>query len=123
MPITGHRGVRVGKGVGVDDTGAYFARWPVRSDVTFLKHLKTKSNTYRPMEMCQHGKTNMSIYKISEYCKKTGLIWLQFFRIWCKKYLSDESGGERKNFLALTLVFTHLCLKIDSKLGTYWKYS
>ena len=35
MQITGHREAGVGKGVGVDDAGAYIARWTFRSDVTF----------------------------------------------------------------------------------------
>ena len=53
----------------MDDAGTNFARWTFRSD-DILKHLKTNSNTYRPMEMCQHGKINMSIYRISEYYEK-----------------------------------------------------
>ena len=55
------------------------------------------------MEMCQHGKTNMSIHIMSEYCKKIWPNLAPVLRIWRKEYLSGESGGERKKFIALTL--------------------
>ena len=49
------------------------------------------------MEMCQHGKTNINIYKISEYCKNWPNL-APVLIIWRKKYLSGESGGERKKY-------------------------
>ena len=62
--------------------GAYGARWTFQSDVTWKnQHLYTEF---------------LNIAKI----------WTNLapvLRIWRKKYLSGESGGERKNILALNL--------------------
>ena len=65
MLITGHRRAWLEKGVGGGRCGVLIVQGGL-SDI--LKHLKTKLN--KNMEICPHGKTNMNIHRISEYCEK-----------------------------------------------------
>ena len=60
-----------------------------------LKHLKTKPK--KSTEMCQHGKTNMSYTEFLNIAKNWPNL-APVLRIWCKKYLSGKSGGERKKY-------------------------
>ena len=65
MPTTGHRGV----GVGMDDAGCLLSEVDFLIRCDSLKHFKIKPKIHIYMEMCQHGKTNKSIHRISEFCK------------------------------------------------------